>query len=293
MADGDTPVLPGSAPSTSEATNALMLNQTIGRLLDTFGSNSTSVIAAINAIAAAVTASLVGGTTGTTANLVLRSKGTGGFALQPSPLFSCDNSGNVGIGTVAANAALDVFGVDEDTLRLSNTGDATDYYKIGRDTATGYLHFSGVQASFTGYRFFKNTSELALIIDNSGNVSIGGTTPTARLDVLGSWATRAIALTLSNGANSDIVITNGAYARISGPTGAFSVSGFAGGVDGRRLTIYNSTAQNMTLTNNATSTAANRIFTLSGADITLTGTSAASFIYDSTDSRWILVGTQA
>lgn len=52
-------------------------------------------------------------------------------------------------------------------------------------------------------------------------------------------------------------------------------------------------AQAMTLTNeSASSTAANRILTLTGADVTLTGTSSATLIYSTTSSRWILTATR-
>lgn len=106
-------------------------------------------------------------------------------------------------------------------------------------------------------------------------------------------ASPSSALTLANGANSDIVISTNVKLRITGPSGAFSVSGFAAPAnDGRWLVLYNSTAQNMTITNNATSSAANRILTMTGADVALTGASVASFFYDTTDARWILQSTQ-
>lgn len=103
---------------------------------------------------------------------------------------------------------------------------------------------------------------------------------------------------LVNGANNNVVpvSANGASAVIvyaSGPTGVFSVSGFTGGKDGRELILYNSAAFAMTITNEgAASTAANRIKTLTGADVTLrAGTSMATFVYLAADSRWILVAT--
>ncbi len=100
-------------------------------------------------------------------------------------------------------------------------------------------------------------------------------------------------LVLVNGANSNVDIsTSGVFLRITGPTAAFNVTGFTNGYAGRRLIIYNSAAQDMTLTNDATSTAANRILTLTGVDVTLTGVSSAHLVYSSADSRWILIGTQ-
>ncbi len=106
-------------------------------------------------------------------------------------------------------------------------------------------------------------------------------------------ATPSGALTLANGANADVVIGTNQKLRITGPTGAFSINGFvAPSHDGYVLFVYNSTAQTMTLTNDATSTAANRILTMTGADVALTGPSMATLIYDTTDARWILQSTQ-
>lgn len=99
-------------------------------------------------------------------------------------------------------------------------------------------------------------------------------------------------ITLVNGANSDIALSGTTFAKVVGPTGVFSVSGFAAGTDGRVLILYNSVAFAMTITNNATSSAANRILTLTGADVVLrAGQSSATFVYDSAQNLWILVST--
>lgn len=101
-------------------------------------------------------------------------------------------------------------------------------------------------------------------------------------------------LTLSNGANSDILMPNVArFIRITGPSSSFSITGFQGGYEVKRITLYNTTAQSMTITNDATSTAANRILTLTGANVTLPGTSIAHFIYSVSDLRWVLEGVSA
>lgn len=100
-------------------------------------------------------------------------------------------------------------------------------------------------------------------------------------------------VTLANGANNDINIGTANFVGITGPTGAFSVSGFTGGVNGRVLFLFNSVAQTMTITNDATSTAGNRISTLTGGDVILRATapSFATFIYNTGDSYWKLVAT--
>jgi hypothetical protein len=96
-------------------------------------------------------------------------------------------------------------------------------------------------------------------------------------------------LTLANGANADVELPSVArFLRLSGPSGAFSISGFTGGYEGKRIIAYNTTSQTLTLTNDATSTAANRLLTLTGADMALAGPCIAEFIYSVSDLRWVL-----
>jgi hypothetical protein len=101
------------------------------------------------------------------------------------------------------------------------------------------------------------------------------------------------ALTLVNGANSDVGLPKKSFARITGPSSAFSISGIRDGTDGKIAILYNTTAQHMTITNDATSTAANRIYTNTGSDVVTTGTGIVSLIYSVTDSRWILLSVLA
>ena len=133
----------------------------------------------------------------------------------------------------------------------------------------------------------KKAQGTGITADDSNNVS-----GVVGLTMTGGLVETEGALTLANGANSDIALPAATFVAITGPSGAFSISGFASPVSGRKLVLYNSTAQNMTITNDATSTAANRILTLTGGDVALTGTSAATLQYSAVSSRWILLGTQ-
>ncbi len=104
------------------------------------------------------------------------------------------------------------------------------------------------------------------------------------------------ALTLVNGANSNILLPRSRFITISGPSGAFSLSGFAVSTPvepAREIILYNSTVQAMTLTDDATSTAANRLLTMTGGDVVTTGTGTARLIYSTVSSRWVLVGFEA
>lgn len=104
-----------------------------------------------------------------------------------------------------------------------------------------------------------------------------------------------VSLTCANGANTDLALPSGTNFYITGPTNVFTISGLAasgGNEDGRVIRLYNSVAFALTIANDATSTAANRFLTLTGADITTTTQGAFTFIYSSTASRWIQVSNQ-
>lgn len=101
--------------------------------------------------------------------------------------------------------------------------------------------------------------------------------------------------TLANGNNAAVTFGEKVYAKIkAGPTAAFAICGLADGRDGRILIIQNATGQNMTIANDSgvDPTAANRIYTQTGSDVATTGNGTATLIYDSEDSRWILVSVQ-
>lgn len=98
-------------------------------------------------------------------------------------------------------------------------------------------------------------------------------------------------VTLANGLNSNIPLPTTERVRISGPSAAFSIDTIVFGGDGRKLRLYNTTAQTMTLINQSGGTLASyRIITLSGANLVLRA-NATSFVtlgYDGVDNRWIV-----
>lgn len=105
-----------------------------------------------------------------------------------------------------------------------------------------------------------------------------------------------VSLTCVNGANTDLALPSGTNFYITGPTDVFTISGLAasgGNEDGRVIRLYNSVAYAMTIANDATSTAANRFLTLTGADVTTTTQGLITLVYSSTAARWINCGSQA
>jgi hypothetical protein len=138
------------------------------------------------------------------------------------------------------------------------------------------LEFNRVGAALGAFRILPDAAFIGAAL-LSGKVSVSQQVNTA----------------LVNGANNDVVLSGKSYVKIkAGPTGAFSITGIAGGTDGRMVLLHNSTGQNMTIANEALSTAANRILTLTGADFVSTGDCFVRLIYDADALRWIVMATQ-
>lgn len=136
-------------------------------------------------------------------------------------------------------------------------------------------------------------------LDGVGATNLLGTNNTfaGTSNFSGDVATQqSVNTSLANGANSGIDFGTKSFVKLEpGPTAAFSIDGIANGRDGRRLVIYNATAQPMTIKNEsgAEGTPANRILTTSvaGADLVSASNTTVELIYDADSSRWIVQGT--
>lgn len=186
------------------------------------------------------------------------------------------------------------------TKESGRTGDNTFGVRIGdgsayRITGNNFYGLSGNQLTF-GISVASGVDDVMII--GNGYTDVAAPRITAGVSNLVIKERVDFAevgtLTLANGANNDIVLADAEIFEITGPTGAFNITGFSAPSGSRRITIRNTTAQNMTLTNDATSTAANRIYTQTSADVALTGAGgcSADFYYSVGSSRWIMLGTQ-
>lgn len=98
-------------------------------------------------------------------------------------------------------------------------------------------------------------------------------------------------VTLVNGANNDVAAGPG-VALIQGPSGVFNITGIAGGFDGKRVLLVCNVAQNMTITNDSSSSAAgNRIYTY--GTIATTGLGVVELVYVGALAHWAVVGLNA
>ncbi len=129
---------------------------------------------------------------------------------------------------------------------------------------------------------------------NAQNVGIGNTNPQTALDINGDLALRMGSITLSAATNANVNTTTNkkSFYRVAGPSTAgagFTITGFTGGVDGRTITLINTTVSPMILENGfplSSSAAANQIITSDGLNLDIPTNGAVTLIYDGTASRW-------
>ena len=190
--------------------------------------------------------------------------------LGDSTIF--ESSGKLGIGNTTPGATLDVSG---NAVVRGNVG-------IG-NTPLG----SKLISENTPFSVYNNSTDkqLQFHVNSKGTGSrLNGVSVDSNLQV------PHINLAVSNGANNNVAIGDAGYVRLAGPTAAFNITGFANGVDGRELTVQNSTIYAMTIRNLVGSSSGNQIATFRGADVVLpAGVGAtATFMYSATDNVWFL-----
>jgi hypothetical protein len=179
------------------------------------------------------------------------------------------------LGSVAIGNAAESTHTNSVALGASAATTENNQVMLGSSTVN-YIYANGRVFTPTGY---------------TNATHIGTNVVTA-----GIHFTRLDNTSLANGNNAAVDIGGTAggsrtYVKVSGPTAVFSINGIAGGANGRFVKIENSTGFNMTIVNDSgvDPTAANRIYTGTGSDVTITNNPGfALFSYDSAVSRWKL-----
>jgi hypothetical protein len=138
-----------------------------------------------------------------------------------------DSSGNVGIGTTSPAGKLEVNGL----TFVNNTGSSTGRFLI-RNSTTGTsaggldIQQVGVDASINnssnGYMSFSTNNTERARIDSSGNVGIGATSPTAKLQV-NSGTNLGGVLIGFNGTSANFYDADAQYWRTGNGTGRMTL----------------------------------------------------------------------
>jgi len=273
--------------------SSMIGNIVMGNLVT--GNAQTGILLADNAIKSPIVSNtVIGNNTNGTA-------GQGGIVVSSSAatdnyIVANEVSGNTtnqvldsGVRTIFGGSAIGnrivVDGISGtakviDISDKNSSGFAAGYTRIGTGAGTAGDAQFGIQPTGGATFAFDGTSNGTF--SNPGIMQVAGTLQISSPSNI----------TLANGANNNLAATNKSWLRLSGPTGAFSISGFSGGIQGQVLYVFNTTSQQMTLKNATGSSAGNQISTLTGADVVLrAGTSFATFIYDTASTSWNLIGT--
>lgn len=249
-------------------------------LSEQFGSGASA--SAIGALAVGAQALALGFTSAAVGNNAVAA-GSTSTAMGTSAAATNANSTAVG-NTAIANAA------NSTALGASSTASNANSTAIGYNAHTTAANQVMLGDSGSGIDTW--VSGNLTVVGNQTNLHAMGTnTFAAGADI--SFGRYALS-SLANGINQDIVVGTNVFVEVSGPTGAFSIEGIAGGRDGKLVFILNQTGQNMTIATEGGATgndptAANRIISLSGADRATTGNGAAMLLYSGASSRWILM----
>jgi len=198
-----------------------------------------------------------------------------------------NEDGNVGIGITNPVYKLSIKGSASNPLAyIENTSNSGRCLSIQSATINSDVSIFDIT----------NGSSTIFRVSGFGNTFIGPNAPATAvytLEVNGDFGYRQSGFTAANGNNNDINIGKYSFIRISGPTGSFAITGISGGQNGKVVTLYNSTSQNMTIVNHSiSSTTTSRIITLTGGDIATIGEGTVTLQYSSSETRWIVIAVR-
>ena len=157
-----------------------------------------------------------------------------------------------------------------------------DTIKTGSPTTppvTGYYTEAQADATFSA---------------KSGSTTIGTLSSTLALANTSKLKFQHLSDTAITGAgNHTLNPSNAVFVKLSALSAAGNLSGISGGEDGRFLILYNpttNTSNDLTIKHDdSNATAADRIYTMTGADVVVDARGSAMFIYDTEADRWVVI----
>ncbi len=188
----------GTPTTTADVANAANRNLSLSTIATALSDNTSSILTALASIASAVTASIIGGTTGGTANRILVAKGTTGRALQATVATVDPATGDINTN----GGDLTVDDITADDISAQDGAFSATLTKAGTSVA---IVTQTVGASFT----FKFPEDETVILILNAAFAWTITQTNAITEVGTSSVTTKIGTTaLGGGANSASTVIN-------------------------------------------------------------------------------------
>lgn len=183
--------------------------------------------------------------------------------------------------TPASNHVYGTSASDTSTRRflLTQSGVAVDHFTNGGSLAYGSTYDTYAMGGSIGVRWQDSGTTLVELEKGAG----------LRINSTGSLITVADSPAQITADQNNYSLGAGGFHRLSSDASR-TITGLAGGANGRRVTLANVGVQNIVLANqNTGSEAANRVITGTGSDLVLAADAIAELIYDSTTQRWRVI----
>lgn len=214
-------------------------------------------------------------------NLSLQAQGTGTVSLESLTIDANTVTGGAATLTVqsASNQQLTVQSQGSGNLSLQAAGTGVvqlESLTIDGNTVTGGASALTVQSA--------SNQNLVLQAQGSGQTQLASLTAVTSILALNAQtdaATTGSNATVATPSKSYIQLTNGSLA---------SIDGIPAGVDGQVVVLSNRTGNTVVVNNETGATAGNRILTGTGGAIALDNNASLTLLYNSTASRWMIVG---
>lgn len=231
---------------------------------------------------------------------VVRASGISSGTVTVNSVYGFQTNPDLG-GLRAFNPQIGAGATVEEYVHYQ-AGSGGSHFRVNGTLTTEYgIRLENISRGSTNISLWSDGSDATM--RHLGGVSLGKTTaPNTRLDVAGSGTFSGRVRAVANEAWSITSFTLSADAdnrahsrpilRVTASGADRTITGFVAGEEGDHLRVIAIGSNNVILADQDTnSSAANRIITHTGADVTLTPPESATLIYDTTSNRWRIVNT--